>query len=292
MKPTDPAVSAGPNAAAPAARSAMTATMPTNMATAGAPAFVSAIAENAIRANPAATRSTAAPTIRKAVPAAVICALVADACVISAIMPSESAAIPTTRPAMTAIAPPPAPASAIADCASSPKASAVRASPAPIIMMAFAAASIGPEVCNAADPVSDIPAAVEASLFPIPPAIAVARPPNALPIEVISPITNPAALRPMKAAATLGIIVIIFAIVSAWVSMNPASDIRAPETTLHTSAKLVKLPRDPKPLFSLPRDFPIAANAVPNDLPTCLAYRMNTPKYLLAFAKNVPSLPF
>ena len=93
----------------------MAATIPTNIAIAGVPALVSAIAEAAMTAKPAATRRTAAPIMRNALPAAVICADVAAACVTRAIMPIDSAATATTRPAITAIAGPPAPASAIAD---------------------------------------------------------------------------------------------------------------------------------------------------------------------------------
>ena len=63
------------------------------MAIAGAPALVNAMAAAAIIAKPAATKRTAAPIMRKAVPAALICAAVADACVISAIMPRDNAVV-------------------------------------------------------------------------------------------------------------------------------------------------------------------------------------------------------
>ena len=62
---------------------------------------------------------------------------------------------------------------------------------------------------------------------------------------ITRPATNPATLSPANAAATFGNSVIILAIVLACVSMNPARDISAFDTTLHTSAKLVRLVSEP-----------------------------------------------
>ena len=159
-------------------------------------------------------------------------------------------------------------------------------------MKAFAAASIGPVLCTAADPASVMPDAADAREFPIPPAIAAPSFINAPPIPVMIPPTNVTALKAMNAPTTFGSMEISLAIVSACCSIKPASATSASDTAWQTSPKLFRLVSDPKPPFSFPSAAPTAEKASPKAAPTFLADTMNTLKYFFAFSTKMPNFPF
>ena len=122
--PTAPAVNAGPKAAAPAASSAMAATIPTKMPIARGPALARLIAADERTYIPAPAIKTAAPKAIMPTDAAVSCFPTTEATTINAPMA-------TTIPNIVAIAGAPAFASAMEDCARTAKPALIISTAAP-----------------------------------------------------------------------------------------------------------------------------------------------------------------
>ena len=115
IKPIAPAVNAVPSAAAPTARSAITATKPTITPMARGPALARLIAENASNAKPAAIKTTAAPSTTNAVATLINCPDIGARVLSITVMPKPNAAIAAMSPNITPIASGPACASLIAE---------------------------------------------------------------------------------------------------------------------------------------------------------------------------------
>ena len=210
-------------AAAPTARPTIAASIPAMTATAGPPAADIAIADCASSAKPTLTSATATPIASKVMDTAF--SFFADPRSLPTIdtMPTARPPRATTSPAITAIAPGPALASAIADCASNANPAAIASTPTPVIIKAFADAKSCFVLAPAALPADFVPSDTWNSFSASPAKPLCPTWTSALPKAFIPGATALTTCRSLNAAARPSATGTNFAIVSECSCTHPAT---------------------------------------------------------------------